>query len=172
MERARKEQEISAISERFSRAKASFLVDFKGMDVEQVTTLRKGLRKLNSEMKVVRNTLARRALKEHPASDAAIGTQFVGTNAVVFAFEDPSASAKFLADFGKDVPHLQLKVGVMDGQALDENRIKYLATLPGKDELRAKLLSVFQAPATQFVRQLAAPSTSFVRLLAAFRDSK
>ena len=172
MDRAKKSQEISALSDRFGRAKAAFLVDFKGMDVEQVTNLRKGLRPLDAEMKVVRNTLAKRALSDHPDQEEAIGEAFVGTNAVVFAYDDPSAPAKFIADFSKEVEKLQMKSGVLGGKALDEDRIKYLATLPTKDELRAKFLGTLQAPATQFVRQLAAPSSSFARLLAAYRDSK
>ncbi len=172
MDRARKAQEIANISEKFGKAKAAFLVDFKGLDVEQVTTLRKGLRPLDAEMKVVRNTLAKIALKDHPESDSAISANFVGTNAVVFAYEDVSSPAKFLADFKKVADKLEIKSGVMDGSALDENKIKYLATLPGKDELRAMFLGTLQAPATQFVRQLAAPSGSFVRLLAAYKDTK
>ena len=172
MDKARKSQEISALSERFSRARAAFLVDFKGMNVEQVTNLRKGLHPLDAEMKVVRNTLAKRALNDHPKESEALADKFMGTNAIVFAYEDATAPAKFLTDFGKEVEHLQLKSGVLAGEALDENRIKYLATLPTKEELRAKLLGTLQAPAQGFVRQLAAPATNFVRLLAAYKDSK
>lgn len=170
--RAQKAERISSLSDNLSRAKATFLVDFTGMDVEQVTVLRKSLRNIDSEMRVVRNTLAKLALKDHPESDAALEGEFVGTNAFVFAYEDPSASAKALAEFSKDVEQLKLKTGVMEGQKLDADKIKYLATLPGKDELRAKLLSVFMAPATSAVRVMNAVPSGFLNVMNAYKDSK
>jgi len=168
--RADKAQEIAFLSEKFGRAKAAFLVDFKGMSVEQVTSLRKKLVPVESEMKVVRNTLAVRALMDHPKSESAIKDSFVGNNAVVFAFGDASTSAKALADFAKDVELLQLKVGVMDGQKLDTNGIKALANLPSKEVLRAQLLGVLQAPMSKFVGTLNAVPSGFVRVLAAQKD--
>jgi large subunit ribosomal protein L10 len=170
--RAQKAERISALSDNLSRAKATFLVDFNGMNVEQVTDLRKKLHGIKTEMKVVRNTLAQLALKDHPESDAALQGEFVGTNAFVFAYEDPSASAKALAEFSKDVEALKLKTGVMEGQKLDEGKIKYLATLPGKDELRAKLLSVFMAPATNAVRVMNAVPSGFLNVMNAYKDTK
>ena len=170
--RAQKAERISQLSDNLSRAKATFLVDFNGMDVEQVTSLRKGLRKIDAEMKVVRNTLARLALKDHPDADAALEGEFVGTNAFVFAYEDPSASAKALSEFSKEVEQLKLKTGVMEGQKLDEAKIKYLATLPGKDELRAQLLSVMLMPATNAVRVMNAVPSGFLNVMNAYKDSK
>jgi large subunit ribosomal protein L10 len=111
MMKADKALEIQSLSEKFGKANAAFLVDFKGMTVDQVTVLRKKLHPLDAEMKVVRNTLAIRALIDHPASEAAIASSFVGTNAVVFAYGEAAGSAKALADFGKDVEQFQLKVG-------------------------------------------------------------
>ena len=170
--RAQKAERISHLSERLSRAKATFLVDFTGMNVEQVTDLRKNLRKIDSEMKVVRNTLAKLALKDHPEADKALDGAFTGTNAFVFAYEDASASAKALSEFAKEIEHLKLKTGVMEGQKLDEGKIKYLATLPGKDELRAQLLSVMMAPATQAVRVMNAVPSGFLNVLNAYKDTK
>src|SRR4051812_25114199 len=103
-----KATEITNLSEKFGRAKAAFLVDYKGMTVEQVTSLRKKLSPAGAEMKVVRNTLALRALQGLPESHEAMKNAFVGTNAVVFAYEDASAGAKALSDFAKDVELLQL----------------------------------------------------------------
>jgi large subunit ribosomal protein L10 len=164
--------EVKEISDRFARAKAAFLVDFKGLDVENVTKLRKLLRPLQSEMKVVKNTLALRALKEHEKFDGALKDHFTGNNAVVFAYEDASAPAKALAAFVKEHEALVLKTGAMEGKALNEAQIKYLATLPGKPELRAKLLGALQAPAQKFVGTLNATPSQFVRILAAYRDKK
>ncbi|MBX3021643.1 MAG: 50S ribosomal protein L10 [Bdellovibrionales bacterium] len=160
-----KAAEITSLSEKFGRSKAAFLVDFKGMDVESVTKLRKTLKPVNSEMKVVRNTLAIRALSDHPAIKPVLEDKLVGTNAIVFVYEDPSASAKALSTFGKDVEAFQLKSGVMDGAGLDEAGIKYLATLPGKNELRAMLLGTLAAPMSKFVRTLNAVPEGFVRVL-------
>jgi large subunit ribosomal protein L10 len=170
--RAQKAQQIQELSERFQRAKAAFIVDFQGMTVQQVTSLRKTLTPLNAEMRVVRNTLARLALKNHPEAEKAVSDKFVGTNAIVFAYEDVSASAKVLSEFGKDVEQFKLKSGVMEGAALDAARIKYLSTLPTKDVLRAQLLGTFMAPATQFVRVLNAVPSGFLNVLNAYKDTK
>ena len=167
--RADKAQEISGLSEKFGRAKAAFLVDFKGMSVEQVTSLRKKLVPVESEMKVVRNTLAIRALADHPKSES-LKDSLVGNNAIIFAFNDATASAKALTDFAKEVELLQVKVGVMDGQKLDANGIKALASLPTKEVLRAQLLGLFQQPMAKFVGTLNAVPSGFVRVLAAQKD--
>lgn len=172
MTRARKEQEVSALREKFSKAKAAFLIDFKGMKVEQVTDLRKKLHPAESEMKVVRNTLAKLALKEFPEMNEALSSTFTGTNAIVFAYGDVSASAKAITTFAKDVEILQLKTGVMDGKAMDQARIQFLSTLPSKDVLRAQLLGVLQAPATKLARTLNEVPASFVRVLAAKKDTE
>lgn len=152
--RAIKEQEVKSLGEKLSKAKGAFIVDFKGMKVEQVTSLRKKLNAAESEMKVIRNTLAKRALKDHPAADKALSASFKGTNAIVFSYGEVNATAKTLADFAKDVEVLQIKTGMMDGEALDTNRIKFLATLPGKDQLRSQFLAVLQAPGSKLARCL------------------
>lgn len=153
--RALKEEQVKALSEKFAKARGAFVVDFKGMKVEQVTNLRKKLIQGESEMKVVRNTLAKRAFKDHPQADKAFGTSMKGTNAIVFAYGEVNATAKIIADFAKDVEVLQIKTGMMDGEALDDAKIKFLATLPGKNELRAMFLGVLQAPGSKLARCLA-----------------
>lgn len=154
MTREIKEGEVKVLSDKFSKSKGAFIVDFKGLKVEQVTNLRKTLHKSESEMKVVRNTLARLALKNYPKESDALGAALKGTNAIVFSFGEVNATAKALADFAKDNELLQVKTGVMDGEKLDEAKIKFLATLPGKDQLRAMFLAMLQAPATQLARCL------------------
>lgn len=163
---------INSISENLSRAKATFLVDFRGLDVEQMTVLRKKLRQVDSEIRVVRNTLARLALKKYPEMESSLQNDFLGPNAFVFAYEDVSASAKALSEFSKDNEFLKLKSGVMEGQRLDEVKIKALATLPSKPELRSQLLSVMLGPATQMVRVVKAVPGALVHVLSAYKDSK
>jgi large subunit ribosomal protein L10 len=172
MTREKKAQEITAISEKFGRAKAAFLVDFKGMDVESVTKLRKSLRPVESEMRVVRNTLAQRALIDHPAMKSVLDEKLVGTNAIVFAYGDAGASAKALSKFGEDVEAFQLKSGVMDGRLLDEAKIKYLASLPSKPELQAKLLGTLQGPMQKLLGTMQAVPAGFVRAVSAYKDTK
>ncbi|UYL08895.1 50S ribosomal protein L10 [Bdellovibrio sp. SKB1291214] len=152
--RADKEQEIKLITEKFGKAKGAFIVDFKGIKVEQVTNLRKKLNAADSEMKVVRNTLAKRAFKDHPSIEKAFTTSMKGTNAIVFSYGEVNATAKTLADFAKDVEVLQIKSGVMDGEALDDAKIKFLATLPGKDQLRAMFLGTLLASGSALARCL------------------
>ncbi len=152
MLRSAKDTDIKLISEKLAKAKGAFVVDFKGMKVEQVTNLRKKLHAAESEMKVVRNTLAKRAFKDHPSFGAAFDTTMKGTNAIVFAFNEVVGVAKALSDFGKDVEALKIKTGVMDGEALDANKIKFLATLPGKDQLRAQFLCLLKEPSARLAR--------------------
>lgn len=154
MTRATKEQEIKGLTDKLSKSKGAFVVDFKGLKVEQVTSLRKLLHKSESEMKVVRNTLAKRALKDFPKVSDAINTSMKGTNAIVFSYGEVNATAKALADFAKENELLQIKTGVMDGEKLDDSKIKFLATLPGKDQLRAMFLGVLQAPGSKLARCL------------------
>lgn len=172
MTREDKAKEIQTLSERFGRAKAAFLVDFKGLNVEKATKLRMELRKLDSEIRVVKNTLAVRALKEHAGYESPLKDAFTGNNAVVYAYEDPSATAKALAGFVKENEELVLKTGAMDGKQLDEAMVKYLATLPGKPELQAKLLGTLQAPMGKMLGLFNNVPGSFVRLLAAYKDTK
>ncbi len=166
MLRADKDTDIKLISEKLAKAKGAFVVDFKGMKVEQVTALRKKLHAAESEMKVVRNTLAKRAFKDHPTIGSAFESTMKGTNAIVFAFNEVVGVAKTLADFGKDVEALKIKTGMMDGEALDTAKIKFLATLPGKDQLRAQFLCLLKEPSARLVRLMnvyatkdAAPAT-------------
>lgn len=170
MTRADKQSEVAGLTENFRKAKAAFLIDFKGMKVEQVTNLRKKLHPIEAEMKVVRNTLAKRALKDFPDMEKALSSSFKGTNAIIFAYGDVSASAKTLTAFAKDVEIMQLKTGVMDGVGMDQKKIQFLSTLPSKDVLRAQLLGVLQAPGTKLARTLKEVPASFVRVLAAKKD--
>lgn len=154
MTREKKEQDVKALKEKFAKAKGAFIIDFKGMKVEQVTNLRKKLVQTDSEMKVVRNTLAKLAFKDHPDAEKAFAASMKGTNAIVFSYGEVNATAKTLVDIAKDVEVLQIKTGMMDGNALDEGKIKFLGSLPGKDQLRAQFLSVLNATGSKLARCL------------------
>ena len=170
--RESKAELIQGLTDSFSKSKASFLVDYKGMNAEQVTSLRKQLSQVGASMKVVRNTLAIRALTDHKSASDALSSKLVGTNAFIFAYEEAAGPAKTVSAFAKDVEQFSFKAGIMGETVLDAARLNQLATLPGKDELRAKLLGTLQAPSAQFVRVLAAVPGGLVNVLNAYKNKK
>ena len=166
-----KTQFINHLSEKLLKSQATFLIDFKGMSVEEVTHLRKKLHP-DSEMKVVKNTLALRALSEHKEVKEVMEPRIEGSNAFIFSYGEPNETAKKLVDFSKTVDAFDIKGGYFDGKDLDTDKIKYLAKIPSKDELRATLLGVFQAPMAKFVRTLNEVPSSFVRVLEQYKNKE
>jgi large subunit ribosomal protein L10 len=165
---------IGEVKGKFDKATSVVLLDYKGMTVESATKLRANFRKAGVEYKVVKNTLIKHALKESAYSDK-LGKTLTGMTGVAWSYEDPSAAAKVVKAFRKDEgdagQKLQIKAGLLDGGVLDGKQVEdTLATMPGKDELRAQLLMTLQAPLTQFVQLLQAPAQNFVYLLKAKED--
>lgn len=169
MDRTGKTREVGQIKQRFDKMVSVVFLDFKGMTVEHVTKLRSEFRKAGVEYKVVKNTLVKHALKDAPYNQK-LGDVLVGMTGIAWSYEDPSAAAKVVKTFKKDPAgdKLQIKAGLIEGSILDAKAVEdQLATMPGKNELRAKLLATLQAPLQQFVALLAAPPQNFVYLLAA-----
>jgi large subunit ribosomal protein L10 len=150
--RAEKETELNQLAGVFKGADAAILLDYRGINVPQVTELRRELRKARAGYRVVKNTIARRALKG--TTFESLSAHFEGTTAVAFTDADPVALAKTLTAFMKNAPTLQIKAAVVQGQAIKPAEVTDLANMPGKPELYAQLLSVLQGPATQLVRVL------------------
>jgi large subunit ribosomal protein L10 len=172
MDRAAKQAEITNLAEKFQRSVALFVADYKGMTVEQVTSVRKELAgHKDVEMKVVKNTLAVRALQSQPYSSA-LADSLVGTNAIIFAYGDPAAPAKSLVKFVDEFEHMKLKSGVLKGQKMSEAMIKTLATLPSKEALIAKAMGSMNAPAQNLVGVLAAVPRSIMYALNAVKAKK
>ncbi|MBX3213892.1 MAG: 50S ribosomal protein L10 [Labilithrix sp.] len=162
---------IGEVKGKFDKATSAVLLDYKGLNVENVTKLRAEFRKAGVEYKVVKNTLVKQALKES-AYGGKLDTALIGMTGIAWSYEDPSAAAKVVKAFKKDAPEagdkLKVKAGLIDGTVLDANAVEnQLATMPGKDELRAQLLATLQAPLSQFVMLLNAPAQNFVYLLSA-----
>jgi large subunit ribosomal protein L10 len=128
-----------------------------------VTALRAKLRAAGGcEYRVVKNSILRRASEGTGAE--AIASHFKGPTALAMAFGDPVALAKVLVDFAKQHEVFELRAGVLEGKALDKGELATLATLPGLDELRGRLVGVLQAPAQKLVMVLSAPAAQLARL--------
>jgi len=164
MERAQKEQVVGSIKEKFDRMTSAVFLDFKGLSVATVSKLRDEFRKSGVEYKVVKNTLIKHAIKQH-AWAKNLDKSLVGMTGVAFSYEDPSAAAKVVKAFRKDPAHEKLKVkaGLVDGTLVPGDKVETdLATMPGKNELRASLLATLQAPMQQFLQLLNAPAQNLV----------
>lgn len=160
---------IEEVAGQVANAQSIVIAEYRGLDVASVTVLRKQARESGVYLRVLKNTLVRRALTD--TSFDGLSDQLVGP--LMYAIsEDPVAAAKIMVEFAKTNPSLVIKGGAMPNSILDEAGVKALASMPSRDELLAKLLGTMQAPIAQFVRTLNEIPTKFVRGLAAVRDQK
>ena len=160
---------VAEISAEVAKAQSIVLVEYRGLEVGAVTVLRRQARAQGVYLRVLKNTLARRAVAGTPfekLSDQMVGPLIYGLSA------DPVSAAKVLNTFAKDNDKLVLKAGAMPNTVLDQNGVKALAAMPSREELLAKLLGTMQAPIAQFVRTLNEVPGKFVRTVAAVRDQK
>ena len=164
-----KQTVVSEIAAKLGNAQAVIVAEYRGLDVGRITDLRAKARNSGVYLRVLKNTLARRAVTGTPFEKLA--DQMVGPLIYGIA-QDPVAGAKTLSEFAKDNEKFVIKGGAMPNSLMSVKDIKTLATMPSRDELIARLLGTMQAPVAKFVRTLNEVPTGFVRVLAAVRDQK
>lgn len=161
---------VSEVAGVAKQALSLVAAEYSGLTVSQLTGLRKSAREAGVYMRVVRNTLARRALEG--TQFACMQQELVGPLLLAFSQEDPGAAARLIKDFVKDNEKLKVKALAIDSQLLGPEGLAKLASLPTRDEAIAQLMSVMQAPITKLVRTMAEPHAKLVRTIAAIRDAK
>jgi large subunit ribosomal protein L10 len=169
LNRSEKAVVIEEVAVQVAGAQSIVVAEYRGLEVGHITKLRKNARENGVYLRVLKNTLARRAVADTPfaqLADKLVGPLIYGIST------DPVAAAKVLSNFAKDNDKLVVKAGALPNSVLDAAGVKALATMPSKEELLAKLLGTMQAPIAQFVRTLNEVPTKFVRGLAAVRDQK
>lgn len=145
-----KSQVVAEITDKLNRAASVVVVDYKGLTVAEVTELRKQMREAGVDYKVYKNTLVRRAAKE-VGIEQFNDTDLVGTNAMAFGYDDPVEPAKIIKNFMEKAPNLELKMGVVEGEFYDKDKMLEIASIPSREELIAKLLGSLKAPISDFV---------------------
>ena len=169
LNKQQKAVKIDQVCAMVAQAKAIVVAEYRGLDVEAITRLRRQARGQGVQLRVLKNTLARRAMTGTPfagLSDHLVGPLVYGMGA------DPVAVAKVLSSFAKDNEKLVVKAGAMADFVMDDKAVKALATMPSRERLLAMLMATMQAPAAQFVRTLNEVPARLVRTLAAVRDAR
>lgn len=164
-----KKEVVAEVSERLKKAQTVVLAEYRGLPVEDITVLRAQARASGVYLRVLKNTLARRAVQGTPfekLADKMVGPLAYGIS------DDPVAAAKVLHAYAKGNEKLVIKGGAMPNYVMTAKEVGNLATMPSREELLAKLLGTMQAPIAKFVQTLNEVPGKFVRALAAVRDQK
>ena len=161
---------VAEVNETANKALSAVMADYRGVSVDEMTSLRQQARGAGVHVKVIRNTLAKRAFE---------GTEFeclnealLGPNILAFSIEDPGAGARVFKDFAKDNESFEIKALSVGGKMLPPEQIDVLAKLPNREQALAMLLSVMQAPITKLARTLNDVPGRVTRVVAAVRDQK
>lgn len=152
-----KQAAVEEVSEKMKNTQAVLVVEYRGLTVAQLTTLRRNLRETKAEMTVYKNSIIERASEKNGTAE--LGQVLVGPNAYVFT-QDAIASAKILVRAAKRKEHIIVKGGVVDGRVMNAEQIKVLSTLPGREGLISMFLSCLQAPIRKFACAIQAVADS------------
>jgi len=165
-----KQQIVSEVNQAASSALSAVLADYRGVSVEDMTALRKNARENKVYLRVVRNTLLKRAVAD--TEFECIQEVLVGPTILAFSQEDPGAAARVLKDFSKENDDFEIKALSVGGQLMDASQIDVLAKLPTLDQARSILMSVMLAPVTKLARTMNEVPSKVTRAVAAVRDQK
>ena len=165
-----KKQIVAEVNETASNALSLVIADARGVNVTDMTGLRKLARENNVELRVIRNTLAKRAFDETEFD--CVNEALVGPSIFGFSMEDPGAAARLFKDFAKENENFEVKALSVGGKLLDAGQIDALAKLPTRDQALGLLVSVMIAPVTKLVRTFNEVPTKVTRAVAAVRDQK
>ena len=165
-----KQQIVSEVNQAASSALSAVLADYRGVTVEDMTALRKNARENKVYLRVVRNTLLKRAVAD--TEFECIQGALVGPTILAFSQEDPGAAARVLKDFAKENDDFEIKALSVGGQLMDASQIDVLAKLPTVDQARSMLMSVMLAPVTKLARTMNEVPSKVTRAVAAVRDQK
>ena len=165
-----KQQIVSEVNQAASSALSAVLADYRGVSVEDMTALRKNARENNVYLRVVRNTLLKRAVAD--TEFECIQEVLVGPTVLALSQEDPGAAARVLKDFAKENDDFEIKALSVGGQLMDASQIDVLAKLPTLDQARSMLMSVMLAPVTKLARTINEVPSKVTRAVAAVRDQK
>ena len=165
MANAEKTESVEELKERFAGVQSAVLTEYRGLTVRQLSDLRKQLKGAAAEYKVVKNRLARIAIKGSPLDG--LGSHLTGPTGVAYTRKDPVPVAKALQNFVRNNPALTIKVGMIEGKVLEPAALKSLADLPSKDALRAQIVGAVQGPMGKIVTLLTAVQGEIARVLEA-----
>ena len=165
-----KQQIVSEVNQAASSALSAVLADYRGVSVEDMTALRKNARENKVYLRVVRNTLLKRAVAD--TEFECIREVLIGPTILAFSQEDPGAAARVLKDFSEENDDFEIKALSVGGQLMDASQIDVLAKLPTLDQARSMLMSVMLAPVTKLARTMNEVPSKVTRAVAAVRDQK
>jgi len=168
--RQEKEAIIAEVAAVAQGAQSAIAAEYRGLTVEQMTKLRMNARNSGVYLRVVKNTLARRALTG--TGYESMGDSLVGPLVLAFSQEDPAAAARIMRDFAKENDKLVVKAVALSGRLLTPGDLTALATMPTRDEAISKLMAMMKAPVEKLARTIKAPADKLVRTLAAVREQK
>jgi len=161
---------IDVLAGKFSRARAVILADYRGLNVAQMTELRRQARAAGIEVRVVKNTLAARAAD--PGGAPGLAAYFEGPTAAAFGYDDAVAPARLLVEFARSARQLELKGGIAEGRLLSAVDVRSLAALPSREVLLAQVAGAFQGPMRNLAFVLAAPTRGLVTAMEELRKKR
>jgi len=170
VKREKKQEKVEELIREFKEAQNAFLIDYRGINAAEATQLRAKIRKISSHYRVVKNTLALRAIDDSPLSELKV--HFQGPVAIAYNRDNPVALAKLLVDFSKEKEIFNFKAGVMEGKPIDVALIKEIASLPSKEELISKFVFILKMPLIRLVTALGSPLINFISVLKEVEKTK